>query len=108
MGILLVEGDPRIAKFVAKGPWKGIYLMRHFLLILTALVITLLSGRPAFTQGVTDLRAFEKRCTSCHGNPSVAQAPDGLALRRLTPEAVYAAITTGATHAKLTDVSDDE
>ena len=36
--------------------------MRPFLLILTALVITLLSGHPAFAQGVTDLRAFEKRC----------------------------------------------
>src|ERR1700735_844958 len=78
----------------------GIYLMRHFLLILTTLVITLLPGHLAFAQGTTDLRAFEKRCTACHGNPSVAQAPDGLALRRLTPEAVYAAITTGATHAK--------
>jgi hypothetical protein len=53
----------------------GIYLMRHFLLILTTLVITLLPGHPAFAQGTTDLRAFEKRCTSCHGNPSMAQAP---------------------------------
>jgi hypothetical protein len=62
--------------------------MRRFSLILTALVITLLSSHPAFAQGTTDLRAFQKRCTSCHGNPSVAQAPDGLALRKLTPEVV--------------------
>src|SRR5580692_2384919 len=83
-------------------------MMRRFLVILPTLVITLLSAHSAFAQGTADLRAFEKRCTSCHGNPSVAQAPDGLALRKLTPEAVYAAITTGATHAKLADVSDDE
>lgn len=62
--------------------------MRRFSLILTAPVITLLSSHPAFAQGTTDLRAFKKRCTSCHGNLSVAQAPDGLALRKLTPEAV--------------------
>src|SRR5450755_670074 len=82
--------------------------MRYFLLILTTMVFTLFPGHPAFAQGTTDLRAFEKRCTSCHGNPSVVQAPDGIALRKLTPEAVYAAITTGAIHAKLSDVSDDE
>src|ERR1700730_13867059 len=83
-------------------------MMRRFLLILTALAVTVLSSHPACAQGTTDLRAFEKRCTSCHGNPSVAQAPDGLALRKLTSEAVYAAITTGTTHANLTDVSNDE
>jgi len=83
-------------------------MKKHFLSILSLLAIALLSGHAAFAQGTTDLRAFEKRCTSCHGNPSVAQAPDGLALRKLTPEAVYAAIATGTTHAKLADVSDDE
>ncbi len=83
-------------------------MMRKFLLFVTLLGSTLLSSHAAFAQGTTDLRAFEKRCTTCHGNPSVSQAPDGLALRKLTPEAVYAAITTGATHAKLSDVSDDE
>ncbi len=77
-------------------------------MISAALVITLLPGHPAFAQSTADLRAFEKRCTSCHGNPSVAQAPDGLALRKLTPEVAYAAIRAGATHATLADVSDDE
>jgi polyvinyl alcohol dehydrogenase (cytochrome) len=82
--------------------------MRYFSMILAALVTMLLSGHRTLAQSTADLRAFEKRCTSCHGNPGVAQAPDGLALRRLTPEAVYAAIRAGATHAALADVSDDE
>jgi len=101
-------GFARIALSSEENEIGGIFMMGRFLLALIALVIALLSGHPVFAQGVTDLRAFEKRCTSCHGNPSVAQAPDGLALRKLTPEAVYAAITTGATHAKLAEVSDDE
>jgi polyvinyl alcohol dehydrogenase (cytochrome) len=101
-------GFAKIALSSEENEIGGIFMMGRFLLALIALVIALLSGHPVFAQGVTDLRAFEKRCTSCHGNPSVAQAPDGLALRKLTPEAVYAAITTGATHAKLAEVSDDE
>jgi polyvinyl alcohol dehydrogenase (cytochrome) len=83
--------------------------MRQFLLILSALMIApLLAANSALAQATTDLRAFEKQCTSCHGNPSVPQAPDGLALRKMTSEAVYAAITTGATHAALKDIKDDE
>src|SRR5579864_9130117 len=69
--------------------------------------ISLAASDAAFAQGVGDLRLFEQHCTACHGNPSgPAGAADGLQLRKMTPEAVYAAITTGATHANLQGVSD--
>ena len=75
--------------------------MRHFLLIFTALVITSPAARPAFAQGTADLRLFEQHCTTCHGNPKgPAGAADGLQLRKMTPEAVYAAIAKGDTQRK--------
>jgi cytochrome c5 len=51
---------------------------------------------------------YEQTCTSCHGNPaSETHAPDPAALRQMTPEAIYDALTTGSMAAiigpKLTD-----
>jgi len=40
---------------------------------------------------------YEQTCTSCHGNPaSGTHAPDPAALRQMTPEAIYDALTTGS------------
>ena len=70
--------------------------------------ICLVAADAGFAQGVADLRLYEQHCTSCHGNPSgPAGAPDGLALRRMTAEAVLAAIT-GPMHPALQGVTDDE
>ena len=81
--------------------------MRHFFLILTALVITLLAGQTALAQTTADLRAVREKL---HVLPRKSQrgrrAPDGLKLRKMTPEAVYAAITKGETHANLQGVTD--
>ena len=38
---------------------------------------------------------FVKTCAGCHENPA-ARAPDRAALRQISPEAIYAAVTTGA------------
>jgi polyvinyl alcohol dehydrogenase (cytochrome) len=39
---------------------------------------------------------FQQRCMNCHGNPDASQkAPEPSALRQLTPEAIYDALTTG-------------
>ncbi len=81
--------------------------MRHFMLIFTALVIAPLASQTALAQGTGDLRLFEQHCTTCHGNlKGPAGAADGLQLRKMTPEAVYAAITKGETHANLEGVTD--
>jgi polyvinyl alcohol dehydrogenase (cytochrome) len=39
---------------------------------------------------------FQERCTSCHGNPAVEKAPTPALLREMTPERIYAALTSGA------------
>lgn len=83
---------------------------RKWLLISVALTMTtlLLAGKSTQAQGIADLRLFEKSCTGCHGAANAPPgAPDGLQLRKLTPEAVYAALGKGA-HAQMTDVSDDD
>jgi polyvinyl alcohol dehydrogenase (cytochrome) len=47
----------------------------------------------ARAQATTDLRLFEQHCTACHGNPAGPKnAADAIALRKMSPEAVYAAL----------------
>jgi polyvinyl alcohol dehydrogenase (cytochrome) len=54
-------------------------------------------------------RLFEKHCTTCHGNPAVGdRAPDLKTLVRLTPEAVYTALTTGSMNIPAKGLTDEE
>jgi polyvinyl alcohol dehydrogenase (cytochrome) len=54
-------------------------------------------------------RLFEKHCTTCHGNPAMEdRAPDLKALVRLTPEAVYTAVTSGSMNIPAQSLTDDE
>src|SRR6185369_17786784 len=58
------------------------------------------------------IRSFEEHCATCHRNPGVAraagaeQAPDLDALRKLSPDTVYAAITMSPTPAHAQAVAD--
>ena len=65
-------------------------MSRRLLLVSTALIVSFLAAVDfAFAQATTDRRLFERRCTTCHGNPSgPAGGPDGLQLRTMTPEAM--------------------
>lgn len=38
---------------------------------------------------------FQQHCVSCHGNPAYARAPSPAALRSMTPERIYTALTSG-------------
>src|SRR6266446_4466014 len=38
---------------------------------------------------------FQTYCSSCHGNPDVKGVPDPNALRQMSPERIYEALTTG-------------
>ncbi len=38
---------------------------------------------------------FQTRCMGCHGNPKVERAPTPEAIRQMTPERIYEALTTG-------------
>ena len=64
---------------------------------------------PAAGQTVEGLHLFEQRCGSCHESPNAPKGvPDGMQLRKMTPEAVYAAIGQGPAHANLSGTSDTE
>lgn len=38
---------------------------------------------------------FQQHCVSCHGNPAFGRAPSPTALRSMSPERIYTALTTG-------------
>ena len=69
-----------------------------------AALLVCAAGASAQTASGT-IRLFEERCATCHRNPGVSraagagQAPDIDALRKLSPETVYAAMTMNPTAA---------
>ncbi|HUK34058.1 MAG TPA: PQQ-binding-like beta-propeller repeat protein [Vicinamibacterales bacterium] len=51
---------------------------------------------PAFAPGTeSGFATFQTQCAQCHGNPNVDRAPTPQALREMTPEKIYEALTTG-------------
>jgi polyvinyl alcohol dehydrogenase (cytochrome) len=78
-------------------------------------VLAVLSLGAAAANGQTasgTIRSFEEHCATCHRNPGVAraagaeQAPDTDALRKLSPDTVYTAITVNPTPAHAQAVAD--
>jgi len=52
---------------------------------------------------------FARHCAVCHGNPDAGlQAPDPATLAQLTPEAIYAALTTGVMRVQGQKLTDEE
>lgn len=74
--------------------------------------VTYAQAPPAQPQGnlATEMgmRIFQGRCMTCHGNAAVAQAPSPAAIREMTPERIYEALTTGAMQIQGKSLSDDE
>src|SRR5882724_11763911 len=52
--------------------------------------------------------AFQTRCMSCHGNPSVPAAQSPELIRQMTPERIYAALTTGSMKTQGDALSEDQ
>ena len=81
--------------------------MNTRLLVLANTAAALLVGAAAASAQTASgtIRLFEERCATCHRNPGVAratgaeQAPDIDALRKLSPDTVYAAMTMNPTPA---------
>jgi polyvinyl alcohol dehydrogenase (cytochrome) len=69
----------------------------------------LLTSTPdkAFAQSTVGLRLFETKCASCHQSAQNQKAPDASRLRKMTPEAVFAALSK-APHAQMQGLSDDD
>ena len=51
---------------------------------------------------------FDQKCATCHGNPNVARAPGLMALKSMTPEAIYGALNNGAMSAQGKDLAEGQ
>src|ERR1051326_5910358 len=52
--------------------------------------------------------AFQTRCMGCHGNAAVPAAPSPEQIRQMTPERIYAALTTGSMKTQGDALSEDQ
>ncbi len=83
--------------------------MRASFLIPFAVAAALWSEGTAHAQAPapSGRQLFDQTCTTCHGNTAVARAADPAVLRRMTPELIYAALTTGVMRPQAEGLSDD-
>src|SRR6266566_2794088 len=78
--------------------------------VAAALLVTAAAASAQTALGT--IRSFEEHCATCHRNPGVAraagaeQAPDVDALRKLSPDTVYTAITVNPSPAHAQAVAD--
>jgi polyvinyl alcohol dehydrogenase (cytochrome) len=64
---------------------------------------------PAFTPGTeSGFATFQNVCAQCHGNPNVERAPTAEALREMTPEKIYTALTTGTMQQQASALNDGQ
>ncbi|HYA16494.1 MAG TPA: PQQ-binding-like beta-propeller repeat protein, partial [Bryobacteraceae bacterium] len=56
----------------------------------------------------TGFRTFQTKCMNCHGNPAVERAPSPAVIRQMSPERIYAALTTGPMAGQGASLSDTD
>jgi polyvinyl alcohol dehydrogenase (cytochrome) len=56
----------------------------------------------------TGINLFSTHCTQCHGNVPAEHAPTEATIRAMSPEAIYAAITTGSMKTNAASLTEDE
>jgi polyvinyl alcohol dehydrogenase (cytochrome) len=61
-----------------------------------------------FSGTETGIGTFQTHCMGCHGNPQVPQAPAPDAIRQMTPERIYDALTTGPMKPQGDQLTDDQ
>lgn len=62
-------------------------------------------GAPGTENGIA---TFQTQCMSCHGNPKVDRAPSPNAIREMSPERIYTALTTGVMKEQGDKLSDQD
>jgi polyvinyl alcohol dehydrogenase (cytochrome) len=62
-------------------------------------------GQPGTENGIA---VFQTQCVACHGNPKVDRAPSPNAIREMSPERIYEALTTGVMKAQGDKLSDQD
>lgn len=56
----------------------------------------------------TGFATFQTKCMSCHGNPNVPRAPQPSAIRQMSPERIYGALTNGPMKAQGDALTDEQ
>jgi polyvinyl alcohol dehydrogenase (cytochrome) len=56
----------------------------------------------------TGIGTFQQHCMGCHGNPNVPQAPSPDAVRQMSPERIYDALTTGVMKPQGDSLTEDQ
>ncbi len=64
------------------------------------------AGQPTGTE--LGFRTFQSKCMTCHGNPNVERAPSPAAIREMSPERIYAALTDGVMKTQGSTLSDGD
>ena len=88
--------------------------MSRLVAVLSAAALLLLTpfDRAGAQTASRVIRQFEERCSACHKNPSaerapdVEGAPDTATLRRMSPELIYRAVTTGTMRVHVEGMTD--
>ena len=65
-------------------------------------------GPPRSAGTETGFATFQTRCMSCHGNPNVPRAPQPSAIRQMSPERIYEALTNGPMKSQGDALSEDQ
>jgi polyvinyl alcohol dehydrogenase (cytochrome) len=73
-----------------------------------SLLLSVLTPSLALAQQVRPNVVFEERCATCHGNVANARGPEPGTLRRMTPDRIYTALTSGLMSAQGADLNDAE
>jgi polyvinyl alcohol dehydrogenase (cytochrome) len=64
---------------------------------------------PGFVAGTeSGFATFQTQCAQCHGNPNVDRAPTPTALREMTPEKIYEALSTGVMQQQASALNDGQ
>jgi len=74
---------------------------------LTATLLFTLVSAALVLRAQSPAAQFDQKCALCHGNPSVSRAPSVGALGKMTPEAIYSALTLGVMRTQGAELSDD-
>src|ERR1700688_3943807 len=85
-------------------------VMKRLVLVVIAfgsMAVLAATSDPAFAQSANGVIAFENKCASCHQGAQPQKAPDASLLRKMTPEAVYAALAK-APHTRIQGLSEDD
>jgi polyvinyl alcohol dehydrogenase (cytochrome) len=73
-----------------------------------SLVVTWGQGPVSAVGTESGIATFQQRCMGCHGNPNLPQAPAPDAIRQMSPERIYDALTTGVMKPQGDSLTEDQ